>query len=67
MEMSRKTFGWILIFAGLLLAVVSLVADSIGLGNEVGFGWKQIAGTVVGLASLAYGYWLGRARAKSKK
>ncbi len=65
--MSRKTISWILILVGLLLAVVSLAADTLGIGNEVGFGWKQIAGTVVGLAALAYGYWLGRAKAKNKK
>ncbi len=56
--MSRKTISWILIFAGLLLAVVSLAADSIGLGSEVGFGWKQKAGMIVGLVAMLAGFWL---------
>ncbi len=57
--MSRKTISWILIIAGLLLAVVSLVADSVGLGNEVGFGWKQITSMIVGLAAVLVGFWMG--------
>jgi uncharacterized membrane protein len=40
---------WILLVTGTLLGVVSLTADMVGLGAFVGFGWKQVVGTVVAL------------------
>ena len=65
--MSQKTISRLLMIGGFLLMVVSLSADLIGIGAEAGFGLKQLTGTVVGLAALAYGYWLGRAKEKGKK
>jgi len=65
--MSRKTISWILILVGLLLAVVSMAADSIGIGSEVGFGWKQIVGAVIGVAAMLVGFWLTRRKIKEKK
>lgn len=65
--MSRKTGSLILIFVGLLLAVVSLVADSVGLGNEVGFGWKQITSMIVGLAAMLAGTWMVHGKPQQKK
>lgn len=47
--------------------MVSLVADNLGIGNEVGFGWKQIVCAVIGVAPMLVGLWLGRAKAKGKK
>ncbi len=65
--MSRKTGGLILIFVGLLLAVVSLTADTLGIGNEVGFGWKQAAGMIIGLAAMLAGTWMVHGKPQQKK
>lgn len=45
----NKTVGIILLVVGLVILVLSLVADIIGLGGSLGFGYKQIAGTIVGV------------------
>ena len=37
------------VVVGLLLLLLSLVADRIGLGASPGVGWKQLVGAVVGL------------------
>ena len=38
----------LILVLGVLLALVSLLADTLGFGSA-GTGWKQIAGTVVGV------------------
>lgn len=53
--MSNKTFGGAVLIIGLALLVVSIVADSLGLGNEPGLGWKQIVGLVVAVAIIVFG------------
>jgi len=40
---------WILLVAGTVLGVLSLVADLVGLGGFQGFGWKQALGVAVSL------------------
>ena len=54
-----KTIGRILLIAGTLLLVVSLVADVVGLGHAP-FGSKQIAGSIAGLVLAGLGFWLMR-------
>lgn len=44
----KKTAGIILLVVGIIVLVLSLVLDLIGLGRTPGFGWNQIAGTIVG-------------------
>lgn len=44
----NKTVGILLILVGVVILVLSLVADIIGLGGAPGFGYKQILGTIVG-------------------
>jgi predicted MFS family arabinose efflux permease len=64
--------GVALVVLGLALAIVSGLADVIELGaNQEEFGWKQIAGLIVGFAVIDVGgvlAWLGirqrRARAR---
>ena len=46
----------VVIGAGLLFA--SVLADSIGIGDDAGFGPQQTTGTVVGLVILAVGGYL---------
>lgn len=47
--MNRKTIGILILFAGLILTALSISADFIGLSDNTFFGYKQIAGTVVGV------------------
>jgi len=44
-----KKVGIILFVVGLVILVLSLVADIIGLGGSLDFGCNQIAGTIVGI------------------
>lgn len=46
--MPRKKLGWIVVVVGIVLLLVSALADQIGIGNEDGFGWQQTTGVVVG-------------------
>jgi hypothetical protein len=62
--MSKKTIGVILIFLGVMLAIVSLAADVIGIGNGLGIGWKQILGAVVGVLVAFGGAWWGWGKRK---
>ena len=45
----------ILLVVGIALFFVSLTADAFGIGEGTGIGWKQITGSVVGLALAAIG------------
>ena len=58
--MDRRLMAWIVVAVGAVLVVVSALADSIGVGDEDGFGWKQTTGVVVGgvvlVAGLAWMY-----------
>ncbi|MGC8915430.1 MAG: hypothetical protein ACP5NF_00410 [Thermoanaerobaculum sp.] len=51
--MTPKTASWAALAVGLLAALVALLADGLGLGGAPGFGWKQAALLVVGLAVAA--------------
>ena len=65
--MSKRTISMLLIVGGAALLTLSLGADLFGIGSRAGMHWKQWTGVAVGLAALAYGYWLGRAKAEGKK
>lgn len=49
-----------MIAVGGLIAAVSIVADEIGLGEGTGVGWRQVLGTVLGLAVAAVGAYRAR-------
>jgi len=50
-----------LIVLGILAIALSVLADAIGLGAELGvFGWKQTLGIVLGLAMVSVGVFLSR-------
>lgn len=61
--MASKSLPVLLLVVGLLLALLSALADPLGLGGTPGFGWKQIAGTVLGLAFAGVG-WLSLQKRK---
>ena len=52
--MSRKTLGIIVAVVGVALLVISALADVIGIGGG-GFGFRQIAGVVVGALGAVLG------------
>jgi hypothetical protein len=55
--------GWAVLGAvGVVLALVSLLADPIGLGGEPRFGWKQWLGLVAGIVVAIVGVWQYRAK-----
>ncbi len=46
---NRKTMGAVLLAIGIVVALVSVLADTIGIGGSASvFGFKQILGTAVG-------------------
>ena len=53
--MQGKTVGTVLLVLGVALAVVSVLADTLGLGGAPGFGYKQIAGLAAGVVIAAVG------------
>jgi hypothetical protein len=54
--------GRIVLGLGVLVALVSVLADVLGIGGEPGFGYKQGAGVLVGLALIIVGAWWRRRR-----
>ena len=56
--MSRNTQGYWAIGVGIVILIISLGADAMGFGNNLGLGWKQALGAVVGVIVAAVGAWL---------
>jgi len=52
---SNKTLGIILFLAGVIVLALSLLADSIGVGEAGGFGIRQIIGTAAGAVAAIVG------------
>jgi hypothetical protein len=50
-----KVVGIVLLALGVLVVLVSVLADPIGLGGSPGFGFKQIVGTVAGAIAAIVG------------
>jgi len=57
------TFAGSLIGIGVLLALLSLLADPLGLGRHPGFGWIQGLGVVIGVLVILAGVFLRRRKA----
>jgi uncharacterized membrane protein len=49
------TLGFGVIAIGVIVVVVSVLADPIGIGSEDTFGWRQIVGVIVGAGIAAIG------------
>ena len=47
--MDKKSLGNALLIVGILIALASLLADIIGIGDSPGFGRYQIMGLIVGV------------------
>jgi hypothetical protein len=61
--MSNPGFAWIVIIVGILVVLISALADPLGLGRHPGFGWLQGLGVVIGVVVLLAGLYL---RGKTK-
>jgi hypothetical protein len=46
-----------LVVIGVALALISVLADMVGVGSGLGFGWKQIVGTALGVVIAGAGVW----------
>jgi hypothetical protein len=44
----KKTIGTVLLVVGIVVLLLSLIADLIGIGGSPGFGTYQIVGAIVG-------------------
>ena len=51
------------IVLGVVVLIISLAADSLGIGGAPGIGWKQLTGAGVGLIVMIYGIWLASRKA----
>ncbi len=58
--MNKKTIGLILIIVGIIILLLSLLADTLGIGGTVTFGYKQTTGVIVGLVLAIIGFLLNR-------
>ena len=62
--MSKRTMAYLVIALGAVVLIISLAADSLGIGGAPGIGWKQLTGAPVGLIVMIYGVWLALRKAK---
>jgi hypothetical protein len=58
--MQNRLFSWVVIGVGVLLALISALANPLGLGLHPGFGWKKTLGVVVGALIVVAGLYLRR-------
>jgi len=58
--MQNRVFAWVLVGVGVLLVLISALANSLGLGVHPGFGWKKTLGVVVGALIIVAGLYLRR-------
>ncbi len=47
--------SWVALSVGILVVVLSALADPLGLGRSPGFGWRQAVGVIVGAVSIFFG------------
>jgi len=53
---NMRTISMISLVLGVVLVIVSVLADMIGVGSAPGFGYKQIVGSIVGIVLVGAGY-----------
>ena len=56
--MDKKTFSTAVLVVGIVILVASLFADSIGIGDNPGFGRDQAIGSIVGAIATTIGLFL---------
>lgn len=65
--MSKKTISLAIIIFGLLVTIISLIADFIGIGSYPGINYAQLGGIVVGLIIVLIGLILIRKKGEKKQ
>jgi len=55
---AKKIAGIVVLMIGIIVLILSLLADVIGIGGASGFGTRQIVGTIVGAVMTAAGFFL---------
>ena len=60
--MQNPAFAKALMIVGILIVLLSVLADRLGLGRHLGFGWWQGLGVVVGALVILAGIYLRRGR-----
>ncbi len=51
----ERTMGFRLLIGGIVVLIVSIMADIIGLGGSSGFGYRHMIGTAVGAIAAIVG------------
>jgi hypothetical protein len=64
--MSSRCIAWALVAAGIVIGLLSLLADTLGLGQGRGFGSAQLVGLVAGALLLIAGI-VARRRATASR
>ena len=54
--MPQRALSQTSLIAGVLIVLVSALADQIGIGQYPGFGWRQVLGIVLGLVLVWRGF-----------
>jgi len=65
--MSKKTISLVAIIVGIILALISVIADFIGIGSYPGINYAQLAGIAVGLVIILVGLRLRRSVAEKEQ
>lgn len=65
--MSKKTISLVAIIVGVIVALISLIADYIGIGSYPGINYAQLAGIAVGLVIVLIGLWLRRTKIEKEQ
>ncbi len=60
--MVQSKWSRILVVAGLVVVLVSALADVLGMGEGDRIGWKQMIGIIVGIVLIGLGYYLRKSR-----
>jgi hypothetical protein len=55
-----RDWATLLIYAGILLTILTLSVDRLSISGHAGFGWRQITGTEAGILILIVGFLAGR-------
>lgn len=55
---AKKIAGILVLVIGIIVLILSLLADVIGIGGSSGFGTRQIIGTIVGAVMAAVGFFI---------
>ena len=58
--MQNPALAWIVVGVGVLLVLISTLANTLGIAPHPGFGWKKTLGVVVGALLIVAGLYLSR-------